>query len=44
MKKNIGLVLALYPTTLTVIGAMKNDKPTRTFLCKENKELKKEMK
>lgn len=28
MKKNIGLILALYPTPVTVIGAMVEDKPT----------------
>ena len=28
MKKNIGSVLALYPTPLAVIGAMNQDKPT----------------
>ncbi len=32
MKKNIGPVLALYPTPVTVIGAMNNDKPTWTLV------------
>ncbi len=32
MKKNIGSVLALYPTPVTVIGAMNNDKPTWTLV------------
>lgn len=32
MKKNIGSQLALYPTPLTVIGAMDNGKPTWTLV------------
>ncbi len=32
MKKNIGSQLALYPTPLTVIGTMNNDKPTWTLV------------
>jgi len=28
MKKNIGSQLALYPTPVTVIGAMNGEKPT----------------
>ncbi len=32
MKKNIGAKLALYPTPLTVIGAMDGDKPTWTLV------------
>ncbi len=28
MKKNIGSQLALYPTPVTVIGAMDDEKPT----------------
>lgn len=32
MKKNIGSVLALYPTPLVVVGAMANDKPTWTLV------------
>ena len=31
MKKNIGSVLALYPTTLVVIGAITDNKPTWTL-------------
>ena len=30
MKRNIGAELALYPTPVTVIGAMKEDRPTWT--------------
>ncbi len=30
MKRNIGAKLALYPTPVTVIGAMKEDRPTWT--------------
>ena len=32
MKKNIGSLLALYPTPVTVIGAMVGDKPTWTLV------------
>ena len=32
MKKNIGSLLALYPTPVTVIGAMNCDKPTWTLV------------
>ncbi len=32
MKKNIGSSLALYPTPVTVIGAMNGDKPTWTLV------------
>lgn len=32
MKKNIGSLLALYPTPVTVIGAMNGDKPTWTLV------------
>ena len=32
MKKNVGAKLALYPTPLTVIGAMNVDKPTWTLV------------
>ncbi len=32
MKKNIGSQLALYPTPVTVIGAMDIDKPTWTLV------------
>lgn len=32
MKKNIGSVLALYPTPITVIGALNTDKPTWTLV------------
>lgn len=32
MKKNIGSLLALYPTPVTVIGAMVEDKPTWTLV------------
>ncbi len=32
MKKNVGAKLALYPTPLTVIGAMDGDKPTWTLV------------
>lgn len=32
MKKNIGSQLALYPTPVTVIGAMNKDKPTWTLV------------
>lgn len=32
MKKNLGSQLALYPTPLSVIGAMNNDKPTWTLV------------
>lgn len=32
MKKNIGSVLALYPTPVTLIGAMNKDKPTWTLV------------
>lgn len=32
MKKNIGSQLALYPTPVTVIGAMSGDKPTWTLV------------
>lgn len=32
MKKNIGSQLALYPTPVTVIGAMNEDKPTWTLV------------
>lgn len=32
MKKNVGSVLALYPTPVTVIGAMNSDKPTWTLV------------
>ncbi len=32
MKKNIGSVLALYPTPVTVIGALNTDKPTWTLV------------
>ena len=31
MKKNIGSQLALYPTPVTLIGAMNGDKPTWTL-------------
>ena len=31
MKKNVGSVLALYPTPLVVVGAMKDGKPTWTL-------------
>ncbi|MCI2062285.1 MAG: flavin reductase family protein, partial [Eubacteriaceae bacterium] len=31
MKKNLGAQLALYPTPLTVIGAMNGEKPTWTL-------------
>lgn len=32
MKKNVGSVLALYPTPVTVIGAMNGEKPTWTLV------------
>ena len=32
MKKNVGAVLALYPTPLVVVGAMKDAKPTWTLV------------
>ncbi len=32
MKKNIGSQLALYPTPVTVIGAMDGEKPTWTLV------------
>lgn len=32
MKKNLGPQLALYPTPLSVIGVMNNDKPTWTLV------------
>ena len=32
MKRNIGAKLALYPTPVTVIGAMKEDRPTWTLV------------
>lgn len=32
MKKNVGSVLALYPTPLVVVGAMKGGKPTWTLV------------
>lgn len=32
MKKNIGSVLALYPTPVTVVGAMNGEKPTWTLV------------
>lgn len=32
MKKNIGALLALYPTPVTVIGAMNGEKPTWTLV------------
>lgn len=32
MKKNVGSLLALYPTPVTVIGAMNGDKPTWTLV------------
>ena len=32
MKKNIGSQLALYPTPVTVVGAMNGDKPTWTLV------------
>ena len=32
MKKNLGSLLALYPTPVTVIGAMNGDKPTWTLV------------
>lgn len=32
MKKNLGAMLALYPTPLTVIGAMDGEKPTWTLV------------
>ena len=32
MKKNIGSQLALYPTPVTVIGAMDENKPTWTLV------------
>ena len=32
MKKNIGSKLALYPTPITVIGAMNGDRPTWTLV------------
>ncbi len=32
MKKDLGLVLALYPTPVTVIGAMNGEKPTWTLV------------
>lgn len=32
MKKNIGSQLALYPTPVTVIGAMNGEKPTWTLV------------
>lgn len=32
MKKNIGSLLALYPTPVTVIGAMNDEKPTWTLV------------
>ena len=32
MKKNIGSQLALYPTPVTLIGAMNGDKPTWTLV------------
>ena len=32
MKRNIGSQLALYPTPVTVIGAMDNGKPTWTLV------------
>ena len=31
MKKNVGSLLALYPTPVTVIGAMNGEKPTWTL-------------
>ena len=32
MKKNVGSLLALYPTPVTAIGAMNGDKPTWTLV------------
>lgn len=32
MKKNVGSLLALYPTPVTVIGAMNGDQPTWTLV------------
>ena len=32
MKKNVGALLALYPTPVTVIGAMNGEKPTWTLV------------
>ena len=32
MTRNIGAKLALYPTPVTVIGAMKEDRPTWTLV------------
>ncbi len=32
MKKDLGSLLALYPTPVTVIGAMNNGKPTYTLV------------
>lgn len=32
MKKNIGSLLALYPTPVTVIGAMNGENPTWTLV------------
>lgn len=32
MKKNLGSLLALYPTPVTVIGAMNGEKPTWTLI------------
>ncbi len=32
MKKDLGSVLALYPTPVTVIGAMNGEKPTWTLV------------
>ncbi len=32
MKKNVGSLLALYPTPVTVVGAMNGDKPTWTLV------------
>lgn len=32
MKKNLGAILALYPTPVTVIGAMNGEKPTWTLV------------
>ena len=32
MKKNVGSLLALYPTPVTVIGAMNGEKPTWTLV------------
>ena len=32
MKKNVGSLLALYPTPVTIIGAMNGEKPTWTLV------------